>query len=115
MTSEVLPSDNNVPAAQINHIQPAPVPTKSALNEKQLKNAIEGILFAVGGKENVEEAQLYAATRIRITVRNKEAIKEIMASETVHGMMKVSDKIIHVLLKPKDAQEIYSKFSQSLR
>jgi PTS system glucose-specific IIC component len=60
-----------------------------------------GYIDALGGRENIEQVAACAVTRLRVIVRNANAVDEAaLAAAGAQGMMRVGDSAMHVIVGP---------------
>lgn len=60
-----------------------------------------GYIDALGGRENIEQVAACAVTRLRVTVRNANAVdEEALAAAGAQGLMHVGDSAMHVIVGP---------------
>jgi glucose PTS system EIICB or EIICBA component len=71
-----------------------------------------GLVDALGGRQNIQTVTACAVTRLRVTVRSREAVDEkALAAAGAHGVMHLPGPALHVIVGPHAAE--YAEAMQS--
>jgi glucose PTS system EIICB or EIICBA component len=72
-----------------------------------------GYIGALGGGKNIQEVAACAVTRLRVTVRNADAVsEEALAAAGALGVMRVPGSAVHVIVGPHAAEYAAAMRSQ---
>jgi glucose-like phosphotransferase system IIB component len=64
-----------------------------------------GYIDALGGRRNIQEVAAVAVTRLRVTVRDEDAVsEEALAVAGAAGVMRVPGSAVHVIVGPRAAE-----------
>jgi PTS system glucose-specific IIC component len=72
-----------------------------------------GYIDALGGRRNIQEVAAVAVTRLRVTVRDEDAVsEEALAAAGAAGFMRVPGSAVHVIVGPRAAEYAAAMKSQ---